>query len=245
MDLIVSRQEAGVLHIVLNRPAKRNAITIAMYEAITALLRQAETDDMIGCVLISGSGGAFTGGNDLVDFLQAPPAADGGGAMAFLDTISTFPKPLGAAIEGVAVGIGVTLLFHCDFAVASANASFSAPFISLGLVPEAASTYLAPRQIGQKSANRLFLLGEVLGAPEALEIGLISHLVEGDPLPRATEAARQIASRSPQATIETKRLLRSATADQVARQIAAEADVFADLARSDYCRALFKRFLEG
>ena len=244
MDEVISRQGEGVLTILLNRPAKRNAVTSAMYDAIATLLQSAEADESIGCVLIGGNGGTFTGGNDLLDFLQAPPSSDDAAVMAFLRAISGFPKPLGAAVEGVAVGIGVTLLFHCDFVVASHSARFSTPFVSLGLVPEAGSTWLAPRQIGQKATNRLFLLGETLDAAEALEIGLISHVVDGDPLVRAQEAARHLAAQSPRAVIETKRLLRGASAEPVARHIAEETAIFAELIGSDHCRALFQRFLD-
>jgi len=119
------------MHISMDRTDKQNAITIAMYEEMSRLLESAAADEAISCVLISGDDGLFTAGNDLKDFLQAPPSGDGDGVIAFLHILATFPKPLGAAVGGLAVGIGVTLLFHCDFAVAGTNASFSAPFVNL------------------------------------------------------------------------------------------------------------------
>lgn len=245
MDQIVSTAADGLLHIALNRPEKRNAITVAMYEEITRLLRAAATDDAIGCVVLSGDDAQFTAGNDLLDFLQAPPSTDGGGVMDFLKTVGQFPKPLGAAIGGIAVGIGVTLLFHCDFVVAGEDATFSAPFIDLGLIPEAGATWLAPRQIGQKAANRLFLLGETLNARQALDIGLVSHVVEAAPVAAAQAIGRAIAARPRRAMIETRRLLRQSSEAPMLQRMDVEGAIFAELVRSDHCTALFKRFLGG
>lgn len=245
MTYVTASVADGVLHIALNRADKLNAITIAMYQDMARLLRSAETDDAIGCVVISGNDQLFTAGNDLGDFLQAPPSSDGGGVMDFLRTLAAFPKPLGAAVGGIAVGIGVTLLFHCDFVVAAADASLSAPFVDLGLVPEAGSTYLAPQQLGHMAASRLFLLGEKLGGREALDIGLVSHVVDEAPVARALEIGRALAARSPEAVRQTKRLLRQSGAEPMQRRMDEEGDIFADLVRSDYCRALFQRILGG
>lgn len=244
MEHVKASVDAGVLHIALNRGDKLNAITIAMYEDMTRLLRIAEADEAIGAVLISGSNDLFTSGNDLRDFLQAPPSNEGGGVMDFLHGIARFRKPLGAAVGGIALGIGVTLLFHCDFVVAAENASFSAPFVELGLTPEAGSTYLAPRQIGQKATNRLFLLCETLSAREALNIGLISHVTETDAIGAALKIARAVAARSPLAIARTKGLLRQADLDAMVTQMDREGEIFAELVRSDYCKTLFARFFD-
>lgn len=243
MDQVLTTTTDGVMHIALNRPAKRNAITIAMYGEITRLLRAAEADDAIGCVVISGDDGLFTAGNDLLDFLQAPPSTEGGGVIDFLKTVGQFRKPLGAAVGGLAVGIGVTLLFHCDFVVAADSARFSAPFVDLGLIPEAGATYLAPRQIGHKAASRLFLLGEMLDARQALEIGLISHVVETAPVAAALAIGSAIAARPRQAAMETRRLLRQPDQAPMLRRMNEEATIFAELVRSDYCTRLFRQFL--
>lgn len=245
MDDIKATLEDRVLHIALNRADKLNAITITMYQEMARLLRSAQTDDTIGCVVISGGDQLFTSGNDLRDFLQAPPSNEGGGVMDFLSVLGGFPKPLGAAVGGIAVGIGVTLLFHCDFVVAATDASFSAPFVELGLTPEAGSTYLAPRQIGQKAANRLFLLGETMNGQQALDVGLISHLVDAEPIAAALQIARTIAARSALAILQTKRLLRQSDLEPMMRQMDEEGEIFAELVRSDFCKGLFGRFLNN
>ena len=243
MNNIVSKIDNGVLLITMNRANKLNAITVEMYDVISELMTLARQDCSIRCVLISGGDDVFTAGNDLKDFLQKPPSAESGGVMRFLSTLAHFPKPLGAAVSGIAVGVGVTLLFHCDFVVATGAATFSAPFVDLGLVPEAGSTYLAPRQLGQKAANRLFLLGEAIDAQQALDIGLISHVVNGSAVDAALQVAERVASRSPQAVLETKRLMQLTRRDDVLKQIDEEGRVFEELVKSDYCRALFKQFL--
>ncbi len=230
--------------ITLDRPDKMNAITLSMYDEMTRSLSLAEATDDISCAVFRGSGNAFTAGNDLKDFLQTLPSEGDGGAARFIEKIATFRKPLGAVVTGHAVGIGVTLLLHCDFVVASKSARFSAPFINLGLVPEAGSTYLAPLQLGQKAANRLFLLGETLDADEAIQAGLISHVREADALEYALGIADKIAKRHPRAIQETKKLLRLEVAEKTLKQIKVESEVFEELMQSDYCKAAFESFLK-
>src|SRR5262245_9135545 len=153
----------------MNRPDKKNALTLAMYEAMTAAFEGANADDSVRCVLIAGVPGAFSAGNDLTDFLKAAESTGGLNhpALRFLSALIRCNKPMVAAVSGVAVGVGTTMLFHCDFVIAGSDASFSTPFVSLGLIPEAASSLLAPRLMGQRRAFGLLVMGHGLKATHA------------------------------------------------------------------------------
>jgi len=162
-QILVSRAD-GVCEVRFNRPEKRNAITFAMYEALYRGLREAQADAAVRVVLLAGEGAGFCAGNDLNDFLTGPPFSAEHPVMGFLHTLATFEKPLLAAIHGQTVGIGVTLLLHCDLVVAARSARLSMPFVALGLVPEAASSLLLPRLVGQQRAAELLLLGKPFDA---------------------------------------------------------------------------------
>src|SRR5262245_58396943 len=163
----------GIRTIRMNRPDKKNALTLAMYEAMTAALEGANADDSVRCVLIAGVPGAFSAGNDLADFLKAAESSGGLNrpALRFLPALVCCNKPMVAAVSGVAVGVGTTMLFHCDFVVAGSDAYFSTPFVSLGLIPEAASSLLAPRLMGQRRAFEFLVMGHPLNATQAKEFG--------------------------------------------------------------------------
>ena len=218
-DLILVSRADGVCEVQLNRPEKRNALTLAMYGALVDALNEARADDSIRVVLISGAGASFTAGNDLNDFMTAPGRPMGQGnfnednnALRFLDTLRTFRKVLIAAVHGQTVGIGVTALLHCDLVVAARSTQMSMPFVKLGLVPEAGSSLLLPRLVGHQRAAELLFLGRPFDAAEALQMGLINRVTEDASLmDEARKLARAVAQQPPGALLAAKRLLRSET----------------------------------
>jgi enoyl-CoA hydratase/carnithine racemase len=237
--------EGGVLTLTLNRPEARNALDADTYRALTAAVTAADLDAAVGAVIVAGAGGHFTAGNDLKDFQRAlPPSGDAPG-IAFLRALAGFSKPLLAAVEGVAVGIGSTMLLHCDFAWAGEGARFRMPFVPLGLVPEGASTLLLPRVAGARRAAELLLLGRELAAAEALEAGLITGVVaQGGALARAREVAAQLQALPPEAVRATKALLRRADRSAVGEAIDAEMDEFRRRLPSPEAQAAFAAFFQ-
>ncbi len=204
--------KSGVCTITLDRPEKKNALSHDMYGAMADAIINAELDASIKVIILTGSDNCFTSGNDLVDFLGAPPdlTADQRPPVGrFMYALLEAKKPVIAAVEGPAVGIGVTLLLHCDFVYAGKEAYFLTPFINLALPPEYASTLLLPRAIGDKKANEMLLLGQKISASEAAAIGLISDVTgTGSALKRAKEVASILAAKAPSAVRMTKQLLK-------------------------------------
>lgn len=210
-QILVSRAD-GVCEVQLNRPEKRNALTLAMYGALTDALNEARADDSIRVVLVSGAGASFTAGNDLNDFMSQGNFTGSNNAIHFLDTLRGFRKVLIAAVHGQTVGIGVTALLHCDLVVAARSTQMSMPFVKLGLVPEAGSSLLLPRLIGHQRAAELLLLGRPFDAAEALQMGLVNQVTEDASLmDEARKLARTVAQQPPGALLAAKRLLRSET----------------------------------
>jgi enoyl-CoA hydratase/carnithine racemase len=233
----------GVCELRLNRPEKRNAITFGMYEALAGGLSAARADAQVRAVLLSGEGPGFCAGNDLNDFLAGPKFSDAHPVLTLLRTLATFEKPLLAAVHGQTVGIGVTMLLHCDLIVAARNTQFSLPFVKLGLVPEAGSSLLLPRLIGAQRAAELLLLGQPCDAATALGFGLVSRVVEeGSLLDTARALARSIAQQPREALLATRRLLRGDPAELLAR-IEAEARLFGAQLESEEFRAGVRAFL--
>ena len=235
--------DGAVRTIRLNRPEKKNALTLAMYADMTAALREANQTDTIRCVMFAGSPGVFCAGNDIGDFLAA---ALGGGleprAIDFMYELGRNQKPLVAAVGGVAVGIGTTMLFHCDHVVAAANATFSTPFLKLGLAPELASTLLAPMRMGYARAFSLLVMGRPLSAAEAKDAGIVNAVVDTGAVDAvALKAAEEIAALPPGALAAARRLMRSHS-DEVMQRIDAEAELFKKLLQSDEARAAFQAF---
>lgn len=241
---IIVTSKGAIAELRLDRPGKKNAITAAMYSALADALDAAAADDRIRVVTILGSGGAFTAGNDLNDFLQAPPLDIDQPVFRFLRAISRFPKVLVAGVEGVAVGVGTTLLLHCDLVVAAPDAAFSMPFVDLALVPEAASSLLLPRLIGhQRSANHL-ILGDPIDAAAALAYGLVTEIAPAAELEaRVAAIAERIAAKPPEAVRMTKALLKSGD-EAVEARIAREAEAFATRLTSSEAREAFQAFFE-
>lgn len=216
-----------VLTIRINRPAKKNALTLAMYEGITAALERAAADDAARVVLITGGPDCFTAGNDLMDFLNAPPTSPDSPVVRFLPTLRDFPKPLVAGVCGAAVGIGTTLLLHCDLAYAGTNARFHLPFVNLGLVPEAGSSLLLPQLLGQRKAAELLMLAEPFGAEEALAYGFVNGVHPPEAVEEVARAsALALAAKAPTALRETKRLMKAAQAKTISSTMDAELAVF-------------------
>lgn len=234
--------DGEILTLALNRPEKQNAITREMYDFLASELAEAAGDFGIRCVIITHEGPHFTAGNDLYDFLNSPPLEPGSPVMRFLEQIHNFPKPLMAAVSGNAVGIGTTMLLHCDVVVASPSTKFSMPFVNLGLVPEAGSSILFPRLAGYQRASQVFLTGESFSAEYALEIGLIAE-ISMSPLLSLKEIAKKIAAQPPNAVLQTKALLKSELHDKVSVVMQAEGELFQMALQSDEAREAFMNFL--
>jgi enoyl-CoA hydratase/carnithine racemase len=245
MSDILTDITAGVMTITLNRVEKKNSITAAMYATMADALVQAEADPAVRAVVFQGHETIFSAGNDIGDFLNAPPATSESPVFRFLRGISTFPKPVLAAVCGPAVGIGTTMLFHCDLVYAGDNAAFSMPFVNLGLCPEAASSYLAPQLMGYGRAAEALLLGEPFMAEAALEMGLISRIVPpAEVAALAQRQAQKLAAKPLSSLLETKRLMKQTQAPMVAARMAEEGQSFGRMLREPAAREAFGAFME-
>ena len=242
MAEVLSTIDGSILTLTLNRPEKQNAITRDMYQFMADQLREANGDFGVRAAVITHEGSHFTAGNDLYDFLNSPPLEPGSPVMQFLEQIHTFSKPLLAAVSGNAVGIGTTMLMHCDIVVASPTTKFSMPFVNLGLVPEAGSSILFPRLAGYQRASQIFLTGEPFSSEYAKEVGLIAE-VHDNPKSRIAEFAAKIAAQPPNAVIQTKALLKSEMHDKVSAVMIAEGELFQMALQSDEAREAFMNFL--
>jgi enoyl-CoA hydratase/carnithine racemase len=241
-DILIER--AGpVWTFAFNRPEKRNALTHAMYTALVEALEAAAADPDARAVILTGAGNCFTAGNDLQDFLRNPPTGVGSPVIRFLHTLISFPKPLLAAVPGVAVGIGTTMLLHCDLAWAAPQARFELPFARLALVPEGAASYLLPLAIGAKQASAMLLSGEPLDALTAAQSGLINGVVEAEALQAHVQArAERLASLPPQALLQTKALLRAPHRAATEAALTQEVHAFARQLQSAEARAAMQAF---
>jgi len=219
-----------------------NALTRAMYAGLAKGLNDAAGDFGIRAVILTSEGDHFTAGNDIVDFMDNPPTSDSSEVAQFLAALLNFPKPLIAAVKGNAVGVGTTMLLHCDVVVASPSANFSMPFASLGLVPEAGSSFLFPALVGYQRAAKIFFTGESFGADAALEMGLIAE-IDSDALAGATKIAQHIAEQPPQAIINTKALLKARNHESVSAVMRAEFEIFALALQSDEAMEAFMKFM--
>lgn len=244
MDILTHSAD-GILTITFNRPDKKNAITTAMYQAMADALRAADADPAIRVILFAGGPQVFTAGNDIEDFLRHPPDAVDHPALLFLSQLSRAGKPLLAAVRGAAVGIGTTLLLHCELVYAAEDARFSLPFTQLGLCPEAASSYLLPRVAGYQRAAEKLLLGEPFSAQDAREMGLVNQVLPNSEVQAfAQQQAAKLAALPPNAIRLTKQLLKSSQATAVDAKMAEEFRHFGVLLVSDEAREAFTAFLE-
>ncbi|MBN2691452.1 MAG: enoyl-CoA hydratase [Burkholderiaceae bacterium] len=209
MSQVFVELRSGVLHIVFNRPEKKNALTLAMYEAANAAFERAASDAEVKAVLIAGEGGSFTAGNDLQDFVANPPQGEEAPVLQFLRHLVSLDKPLVAAAQGFAVGVGTTLLMHCDLVYAADDAQFVLPFVQLGLCPEAASSLLLPQIAGYQRAAEKLLLGEPFDAAEALAMGLVNRVLPVEGLREFAVSQAEKFARLPAPSVRaTKRLLK-------------------------------------
>ena len=244
-DLVVVTDDGPVRTVRMNRPEKKNALTLAMYDAMAAAIEGAGKDSGLRCLLIAGEPNGFCAGNDIGDFLNM---AVGSGALGvpilrFLYALARCEIPLVAAVRGNAVGVGTTMLMHCDHVVAADNARFSTPFVGLGLVPEAGSSLLAPRLMGQRRAFSLLVMGRPLGAGEAKAAGLINTVVAPDAVEsEAIKAAREIAALPLQGVLASRRLMRGKP-DEIIARIDEEAELFKTRLQSAETRAAFEAFM--
>ena len=242
---ILTHVEAGVMTITLNRVDRKNSITSAMYGAMADGLAQAETDPAIRVVVLQGHETVFSAGNDISDFLNKPPAGMDSPVFRFLRGIALFPKPLIAAVCGPAVGVGTTMLMHCDLVYAGDNAAFSMPFVNLGLCPEAASSMLVPQMMGYHRAAEALLLGEPFMAEAALEVGLVNRVVpptEANGVAQA--AAKKLAAKPLTSLVETKRLMKNGQQQLVLKQMDEEGRSFARMLVEPAAKEAFGAFME-
>jgi enoyl-CoA hydratase/carnithine racemase len=242
---VLVETNAGVRTITLNRPEKKNAFTIAMYEQCVAALKDAAQDASVRAVLFTGNGSSFTAGNDLFDFMNNPPTGEDSAVIQFLHTLIDYEKPIVVAVEGNAVGIGVTMLLHCDLVYASETARFTAPFVSLGLVPEGASSWLLPRIAGHVKAAELLLLGEPIDARTASDLGLVTRVVPAAELQSIARAkAARLAELPAQSIKDSKQLMRGPLREKAKKVLAEEAVQFAMHLGSPEAMEAFQAFFE-
>jgi enoyl-CoA hydratase/carnithine racemase len=242
MSQITSRREGAIQILSFNRPEKMNALTREMYAGLASGLNEAAGDFGVRAVVLTSEGDHFTAGNDIADFLANPPTNEDSDVARFLGSLLEFPKPLIAAVKGNAVGVGTTMLLHCDVVVAGPSAKFSMPFASLGLVPEAGSSYLFPLLVGYQRAAKIFMTGESFDSDSAVNMGLVASIAS-DPLREAMEIATHISEQPPQAMINTKALLKASKHDAVAAVMKAEFELFSLALQSEEAMEAFMNFM--
>lgn len=245
---ILSSRDEGVLTLRFNRPDKKNSITQAMYSSLAESIEAAAADPEVRVLVLGGSPGVFCAGNDMLDFMTA--AQKGGSAgdsptIRFMNALAAFPKPAIAAVNGLAIGVGVTLLLHCDLIYAGQGARFTMPFVNIGIVPEYASTYLMPRIMGHARAMELVMFGEPFTAAHACECGLVNEVLADDRLEaRVTERARTLARQPPNALRTAKRLMKRWTELTVTQAIPLEAFHFGPMLSKPEAQEAIGAFLQ-
>ncbi len=245
MSDILVHTEDGVTTLTINRLARKNSLTAAMYASLADALKQAQADASVRVVVLQGDETVFSAGNDLGDFLHQPPAGEDAPVFRFLHNIASFPKPLVAAVCGPAVGIGTTMLFHCDLVYAGDNAAFSMPFVNLGLCAEGASSLLAPQMFGYHRAAEALLLGEPFYAEAALEVGLVNKVLPPtEANAYAAQVARKLAAKPLSSLVETKRLMKKGQQAQVLQAMSEEGAVFGRMLREPAAKEAFAAFME-
>ena len=244
MDISTSKAD-GILTIEFNRPEKKNAITSTMYQSMVDVLRDAETDPAVRAILFTGKPEIFTAGNDLEDFLKHPPQGSSSPVIQFMSVLSKASKPVVAAVSGNAVGIGTTMLLHCDLVYAADNAKFSMPFSQLGLCPEFASSLLLPQLVGYQRAAEKLMLGEAFSADEACTMGIVNKVL---PVAELIEFARGQAAKLvalPASSIRTtKRLMKGGQAVVIDAKIVEEVEYFSSMLSSPEATEAFSAFFQ-
>jgi len=242
-DSLLAERDGAVLSLTINRPQRRNALDVATYHALADQLRQATADPTLSAVVLSGAGEHFTAGNDLHDFQADRPEGDSAG-MTFLRALIATDVPVVAAVEGYAIGIGVTLLQHCDFVYAARNATLRVPFVALGLCPEGASSLLLPRLAGARRAAQWLLQGKAFGADEAMQAGLATAVTEpGQALAAARATAAELAAQPREALRLTKSMLKRTDRAAIDETLDFEAAQFRARLQTPEAQQAFARFL--
>ncbi|MDP2341841.1 MAG: enoyl-CoA hydratase [Deltaproteobacteria bacterium] len=246
MSDILVNTENGVCTITFNRPERKNALTVQMYADVVHAMRAADVDPRVHIVLFTGTGDSFTSGNDIADFVNAPPTGEDSPVFQFLMLLASFEKPIVVAVNGNAVGIGVTMLMHVDIVYVADSAKLRMPFVTLGLCPEAASSFLLPRMAGHARASELLMFAEPFDAQTAVDVGLACKVLPRDELMTwAKERCRILAEERPLSSLKsTKRLLRAPLAERVKSALYAEAAAFTAHLGSDEAREAFTAFFE-
>lgn len=242
---VLSELQDRVLTIRFNRPDKKNALTTEMYVAFTEALQRAEADPEVRVILIAGSNDCFTSGNDLVDFLQRPPVGEDSPVARFMNALATAKKPVVAACNGIAIGVGTTLLLHCDLVYAGAQTRFHLTFVNIGICPEFASSYLMPRMMGHQKAAELLLLAEPFGADKARAAGFVNEVLPNDQTEaRAREAALKLAAQPPSALRTSKALLKGWREETITDAIRIEAAKFIPMLGMPEAREAMGAFMQ-
>jgi enoyl-CoA hydratase/carnithine racemase len=241
---VVTTLHQHVFSIRIDRPEKKNALTRAMYLALMSEMRRAEQDAAVRVIVLTGGDECFTAGNDLADFAAAKPG-EAPVALQYLRTLAATTKPVIAAVAGVAIGIGTTMLLHCDLVYALENARFQLPFVNLGLCPEAASSFILPTMLGRHRAAELFMFGEPFGAEAARHLGLVNHTLKPHEfMPNVMERAQQLAEKPPDSLRTTKMLLKSGMQDAIGCAMDRETEQFARLLQGPQAKEALAAFLE-
>jgi enoyl-CoA hydratase/carnithine racemase len=243
-EKVLITHEGRTLRIAFNNPKRKNSLTLDMYTAMADALLSAQDDPEIRVVLITGEGGAFTSGNDLVDFMKSPPIGESSPVARFLAALAAFTKPIVAAVSGPAIGIGTTMLLHCDLVVADETARFHMPFVNLALVPEAGSSLLLSSLVGHRLASELFLLGEAIDAPTACQYGIINRVCSSETLEaEARDLADRLAAQPPEALRQTKALMKHHGAAAVQETMKREGEIFRSRLASPEAMEAMQAFL--
>lgn len=243
--LVIAQLEQRVLTLSLNRPERKNALTLAMYAALAELIASAEAEAEVRVIVLTGSDDFFTAGNDLLDFMNEPTIHPNHPVVRFIDALRQCKKPVVAVVRGHAIGIGTTMLLHCDLVYAADDARLQLPFVNLGLCPEYASSYLVPRLVGQQKAAELFLLGEVFSGADAETMGLVTKAVPWDELSEYARAKiARLAQQPPAAVRRSKALLRAGTQAALEASLSAEYAGFAEGLASEECKESVTAFFE-
>ena len=242
---VVSQLQDRILTLSLNRPERKNALSLAMYSALAELISAADSDAQIRVIVLTGTDEFFTSGNDLMDFMNEPHIHDNHPVVRFINALRHCSKPVVAIVRGHAIGIGTTLLLHCDLAYVAEDARMQLPFVNLGLCPEYASSYLVPRVLGQLQAAELFLLGEAFSGAEAANLGLVTKALPSNTLTEyASAKIQRLAQQPPAAVRRTKALLRAATQSSIDQSLQAEYAGFAEGLASEECKESVTAFFE-
>src|SRR5712691_3757788 len=245
MNDIITERSGNIFRIQLNRPAKKNSMTSAMYITLADLFNAAAKDDQIRFVLWHGAGDSFSAGNDIQDFLKNPPGAGESPQARLMEALINFDKPIVVAVHGAAIGGGTTMLTHCDFIYAAESAKFQMPFINLAVVPEFGSSCSVPARIGHLRAAELILLGAPFDARRAADLGLVTQVIsDQDVLTRATETARKLAAKPAAALQASKRLMKQPFREQIKAAMKAENEEFSAQVRSEDAKEALTAFLE-